>query len=151
MYCEGVRGHVLLLLFVNEMYDKNGVVSVNIAFKVLFPAVPSSHATNKRYAGTGLTQMKEKRTNCDYGNIIISHCMRYLSCFRFYSSGIPYTLTCTLQIFSTSLSILLSNVSFIRSSCVLLLDDVTFDVLLKVDDVTSLDISSDSRVRKQFF
>ncbi|XP_078381614.1 uncharacterized protein LOC144664361 isoform X2 [Oculina patagonica] len=32
------------------------------------------------------------------------------------------------------------------SSCVLLLDHVTFDVLLKVDDVTSLDISSDSRV-----
>lgn len=32
------------------------------------------------------------------------------------------------------------------SSCVLLLDQVTFDVLLKVDDVTSLDTSSDSRV-----
>jgi len=32
------------------------------------------------------------------------------------------------------------------SSCVLLLDQVTFDVLLKVDNVTSVDTSSDSRV-----
>lgn len=32
------------------------------------------------------------------------------------------------------------------SSCVLLLDHVTFDIILKVDDVTSLDISSNSRV-----
>ena len=128
MYCEGVRGHVLLLLFKNEIYDNNGLVRVSFGFEVLFPAVLSSHARNKRHAGTGLTQMKEKRTNCDYGNIKISHCMR--------------TITRTSCLDSVS--------SFIRSSCVLLLDDVTFDVLLKVDDVTSLDISSDSRVRKQF-
>lgn len=37
-------------------------------------------------------------------------------------------------------------VFIVRSSCVLLLDQVTFDVLLKVDNVTSVDTSSDSRV-----
>ena len=41
------------------------------------------------------------------------------------------------------------HIAIVRSSCVLLLDHVTFDVVLKVDDVTSLDVSSDSRVREQ--
>ena len=38
---------------------------------------------------------------------------------------------------------------FLRSSCVLLLDQVTFDILLKVDNVASLDTSSDAGVCKQ--
>ena len=38
---------------------------------------------------------------------------------------------------------------FLRSSCVLLLDQVTFDILLKVDNVASLDTSSDTGVSKQ--
>ena len=38
---------------------------------------------------------------------------------------------------------------FLRSSCVLLLDQVTFDILLKVDNVASLDTNSDSGVCKQ--
>ena len=40
----------------------------------------------------------------------------------------------------------LTVLSFCRSSCVLLLDQVTFDILLKVDNVTSLETISDSRV-----
>ena len=40
-----------------------------------------------------------------------------------------------------------SCIFVLRSSCLLLLDHVTFDILLKVDNVTSVDTSSDSKVR----
>lgn len=40
-----------------------------------------------------------------------------------------------------------SCIFVLRSSCLLLLDHVTFDILLKVDNITSVDTSSDSKVR----
>ena len=48
-----------------------------------------------------------------------------------------------------SLTLYKSFLPFVfRSSCILLLDHATFDILLKVDDVTSLDTSPDLRVGK---